>query len=624
MESLSQEPSPKRLKAEPTSPGPEVSNMDTSVSFSQNTPFKAEENGHIFSENTQTFPESAGSVPGIRYDSIPEHKLIANLAEQNFEPLDGVARSRLILVAGHPKLHLQEYLQDLRNRRNETHIELSVYSLAQLDPKLFYYVNICIEYDSDFISNLLILENFLGSSVFTKATEVAYHIVFDATKKWSQYSDDEKKQYGQFLETLNKFAGERVVQCSLINKYDSDTVYITEKDDLAKLGQEIQADISHWKNLKVFDYGMNCLRFLPGVRFPDSLQVMNIGGGFSLETLAGFKIPANLRVLNAPNGLISSIDCVSFPQTLERLNLADNRLYFLNYVDFPQRMILLDISQNHIDSLKNVNFPRNLKVLSVSNNPIECIKGARFPESVEYLDLSCIPNESMTGIKFPDLAISLNLQQSMTNTRGLKIPTGVKNLNLASNGVNSINPLKLPNSIESLFLANNNIKTLNKVAFPAALRKLYLGNNIITTLKNVQFPPTLEVLDMEMDPEVEENEKYLTSLKDVFLPQNLKVLKLGYHLIKSVESMEFPFHLEELSLQYNDLRVFRNIRFGPKLRVLDLSGNQELISIDNVFFPESLVDFKIPSLLLNNLPPNIVERANKRELVLTKSLPFAV
>ena len=147
---------------------------------------------------------------------------------------------------------------------------------------------------------------------------------------------------------------------------------------------------------------------------------------------------------------------------------------------------------------------------------------------------------------------------------------------------------------------------------------------MITTLKNVQFPPGLEVLDLEMDPYAEENEKYITTLKDVVLPPNLRILRLGYHLIKAIESMEFPYNLQELSLQYNDLRVFRNIRFGPKLRILDLSGNQDLLSVDSVVFPESLVEFRIPSLLLNNLPATVVERANKHELTLTKSMPYTI
>lgn len=536
-------------------------------------------------------------------------------------------KSRLVVLAGKClQHHILDHLRSLRLVPNVPTIEVSADRLSTFPFKEYSYINFCIEYDETFIESLDKIKLFCETerSIFAKVEEIAYHFIFEKGKKWSDYTEAEKVLYTGFLECLSRIAGDKVTQCSLVNKYDVSTVYITEKDDLAQLGQEIQADYALWKNLKVFDYGDNCIRFLPGVKFTDSVQVINIGGGSSLETLAGFKMPAQLKVLVACKGLIPSIDYVTFPQTLERLDLLENRIFFLNYIDFPARLKVLDLSRNRIDSLKNVVFPRGLEFLSVSHNPIECIKGARFPESIEYLDLSCIPNESMTGIKFPDATVCLNLQQSMTNTRGLKLPPFVKELNLAGDGVNSINPLRLPNLIEKLFLANNNIKTLNKVAFPSALRELYLGNNLVTTLKNVQFPACLEVLDIEMDPQNEENEKYVTSLKDVVFPPNLRVLKLGYHLIKAIESMEFPFHLQELSLAYNDLRVFRSVRFGPKLRVLDLSGNQELMSVDSVVFPESLVEFKIPSLLLNNLPASVVERANKHELTLTKSLPFTV
>lgn len=557
---------------------------------------------------------------------IPESaNAVASSSNGGQAPKTEVPNKRLILLAGKcMNRHIIEHLSSLRLLIPTTEVSVGQVNLFQFGT--YSHINICIEYDETFVASLKDICLFFTShkSLFDLAQEIGYHIVFNQSKKWAEYTEDEKTEYSGFLEKLNDACGAKVTQCSLVGKYDISTVYITEKTDLVKLGQEIQQDIGMWKNLKVCDYGENCIRFLPGVRFPDSLQVLNIGGGTSLETLTGFKMPPQLQVLNASGGLITSIDYVAFPQTLDRLDLLNNRLFFLNYVDLPLRLLSLDLSRNNIDSLKSINFPRNLKYLSVSNNPIECIKGAKFPESVEYLDLSCIPNESMTGIKFPDLTVWLNLQQSMTNTRGLKLPPYVLELNMACNGVNSINPLKLPNSIQKLYLANNNIKTLNKVTFPSNLKELYLGNNMITTLKNVLFPPTLEVLDLEMDPFEEDNEKYITSLKDVILPVNLRVLRLGYHLIKAIESMEFPFNLQELSVAYNDLRVLRNVRFGPKLKTLDLSGNQDLISIDNVYFPESLVELKIPSLLLNNLPATIVERANKHELLLTKSLPYSI
>lgn len=538
-----------------------------------------------------------------------------------------VNKSRLVVLAGKClQHHILDHLRSLRLVPNVPTTEVSADRLSTFPFKEYTYVNFCIEYDETFSESLDKIMRFCESerNIFAKADEIAYHFIFEKGKKWASYTQAEKTLYENFLACLNRVAGEKVTQCSLVNKYDMSTVYVTEKEDLARLGQEIQADCDYWKNLKIFDYGENCIRFLPGVKFPDSVQVINIGGGSSLETLAGFKMPAHLKVLIASKGLIPSIDYISFPQSLERLDLLQNRIFFLNYVEFPPHLKALDLSQNRIDSLKNVVLPRGLEYFSVSHNPIECIKGVRFPETIQYLDLSCIPNESMTGIKFPDATVSLNLQQSMTNTRGLKLPPFVKELNLACDGVNSINPLRLPNSIEKLFLAHNNIKSLSKVAFPSALRELYLGNNMITTLKNVQFPPGLEVLDLEMDPYAEENEKYITTLKDVVLPPNLRILRLGYHLIKAIESMEFPYNLQELSLQYNDLRVFRNIRFGPKLRILDLSGNQDLLSVDSVVFPESLVEFRIPSLLLNNLPATVVERANKHELTLTKSMPYTI
>lgn len=535
-------------------------------------------------------------------------------------------RNRLVIIYDQLRFsHTKAQLSDLQTLTNEDLSVVEIGKIHEVDTsKKYYYINFIIEYNPELDSNMDKLITFVDSKpkVLEESTEVAYHFQFDHSIKWSEYKQQEKEQYNTFLDVLGKSCSEKVVQCSVINKYKMSTIYVTDKADLEKLTKEIQEDIGRWKNLRVLDYGENFIRCIPDLSFPATLETINLGGGFALETLSELRIPSKLKSFQAFGGSITSIDDVVFPYTLESLNLVDNKIHFLNYVDFPPTLVNLDVSQNRIESLKGVNLPRSLKSLSIANNPIDCIRGVKFPEGLEYLDVSCIPNESMTGVKFPDLLQSLNLQQSMTNTRGLKLPYFVKNLNLASNGVNSINPLKLPNTIEHLYLADNNIKTLNKVQFPTALKKLYLGNNLITTLKNVQFPDSIELLDMDMDPELDENEKHITTLKDVIFPPNLKTLKLAYHSIKSVEGIHFPPSLEHLCLAYNELRVFKNNKFGPNLKTLDLSGNQELISLDQMLLPESLKVIKIPSQLVNNLPAYIVERANRKQLTIYKSMPY--
>lgn len=543
-----------------------------------------------------------------------------------------VIKNRLILL--YDKLryyHLIMHLSELRKRSNE---KVIILELPQFDKLIqdnyisaiqFDYLNINIEYSPNFKENLSTISHFIQANptVFTKIPNISYLIHFAPNKKWGEYTLPEKDQYYHFLDTLSKVAGDNVTQCSIINKYDMNTVYITDKNELDSLGNEIQQDISRWKNLRILDFGESSIRSFPGaVKLPDSLEILNIGGGYALETLTGFKMPSKLKTLLAGQGALHTIDNLSLPPSLERLELCDNKIYYLSYFELPSRLQHLDISQNRLDNLANVNFPHSMISLNIAYNPIESIKTVRFPDNLQYLDVSNVPNESMAGIKFPDLLINLNLQASMTSTRGLRLPPFLSTLNLCDNGVNSINPLKLPNSLSVLYLNNNNIKTLNKVQFPTNLKELYLGNNMITTLKNVQFPSTLEVLDMEMDPEYDEYEKHLTTLKDVIFPPNLKVLKLGYHSIKLIESFEFPYSLTTLSLSYNELKILRNVRFGNNLKVLDLSGNKELTNIDHILIPDSVTDLRVPPELVANLPPYIVDRVNKKQLLLKQSMSF--
>lgn len=537
--------------------------------------------------------------------------------------------SRLILLYGTPKLTpIRTQVQQFQSLSPMTTDIIEVkdlvnFSDSEIRQKSYHYLNICIEYNDEFEQTLKQINDFLKDQADFIASfeEIGYHIHFDGNKKWEDYSDFEKNEYVKLIEILGTYKS-KVYHVSIINKYEINTIYLTEKDDLTRLGLEIQNDINNWSNLKRFDYSDNCIRFFPGVKFPDSLEVMNISGSYCIETLTGFKIPNNLKVLIASSNSITSIDNLKLPNKLETLNLVDNKIYFLNYIEFPESLKYLNLSNNRIDNIRGIEFPRNLVSLSLSLNPIDNIKGSKFPETLKYLDISCIPNDSMTGLKFPDLLEILNLQESMTNTRGLKLPNFLKQLNLGNNGVNSINPLKLPNTIETLFLGKNNIKTLNKVQFPMNLTKLYLGNNMITTLKNVVFPPNLEVLDIEMDPNLDENEKRISNLKDVILPNSLKVLKLGYQNIKVLENFEFPLSLEELDLSFNDLKLIKNIKFHNNLKILNISGNQELIEIDQFLIPNSLEQLMIPSQLIPNLPGYIIERANSKDLIITKSLPF--
>lgn len=566
------------------------------------------------------------SSPKSQQDLISSHPTIPAPTDTPSVQAPPPTLSRLVLLGGIPKHQLVgTQLRQLSQLGNMDTLHLS--EVEKFDElafvlKPYHYLTIIFEYEDGVGEIIAKIIDFIEKkpSFIAGFQEIGYHIRFD-DKKWSEYLDSDKSLYFNFLSALSKY-GEKVYHVSVINKYHPDTIYLTEKEDLTKLGEEIQDDIKHWPNLKIFDYGDNCIRFLPGVKFPESLEILNLDGSLCIETLNGFKLPNNLKLLIASNNSITSIDGLKFPSGLETLSLTGNKLYFLNYVELPNNLKTLDLSHNRIENTRGIDFPRNLELLSLAFNPIDNIKGLKFPESLRYLDVSCIPNDSMTGIKFPDLLVSLNLQESMTNTRGLKLPNYVKHLNLGNNGVNSVNPLKLPSSIETLYLGNNNIKTLNKVQFPMSLKSLYLGNNLITTLKNVIFPSGLEVLDLEMDPNAEDNDKRIGNLKDVILPQNLRVLKLGYQGIKLLENFEFPLGLEELDLSYNDLKLIKNIKFHNNLKILDLSGNQELIEIDQFLIPESVTELRIPSQLIPNLPGYIIERANSKELTITKSLPF--
>lgn len=568
---------------------------------------------------------NVGSATSVLQSGSPSQTTTTTNAAANSEAASPEKpRTRRLVLMTEKTYTFMEFLLGLQEDPANEVQEVLLDDSENATAEGFDYVHLCVVLNDTCEELLERITKYVlaDQGPLSQAKNIGLHFDFLRCKHWTEVSEQLRTAYVQTVDAAANKWDSKVTHCSFISKHSPVTDIFLDDEDIPPMTKDVNAELARWHNLRVLDYSRNSIRLVSGIKFPDTLRTLNLGGGYSLESLNGLKFPPQLEELVLSLNMILSTDYVVYPSTLKSLNLLENRIYFLDSVEFPALLEYLDVSQNRIDTLKNVVFPRKLSYLLILMNPIECIKGVRFPDTVDYLDASCLPNESMTGIKFPDHAKSLNLQSSMTNTRGLKLPAYVETLNMASNGVNSINPLKLPNSIQCLYLSDNNIKTLNKVAFPTSIRELYLGNNMITTLKNVQFPPTLEVLDMAMDPENDENEKFVTSLKDVYFPANLRVLRLGYHLIKTIEGVDFPYGLEELELQYNDLRVFRNVKFGPKLHTLDLSGNQDLVALDNVYFPESLRELRVPSLLLDNLPAVIVERANKQQLKINKSLPY--
>ncbi|KAI5960121.1 uncharacterized protein KGF55_004844 [Candida pseudojiufengensis] len=535
--------------------------------------------------------------------------------------------SRLVLINGNPKYYhtiiLLKEIKEFKNNELEI-IEIENVNASSSPPKRADYIHICVEYQENSWDPLDKFVSFLkkNKTIVDDAKEIGVYIHFQPGKSWKEYSPKDLREYKSFLKYIKDSCGDKVTQFAIIDKYDMETVYMMEDEDKEdELKEEIQSDIIYWNNLRTLDYCESSIRKFPDIKLPDTLEFLNIGGGYALDSLRGFKMPPKLKVLRAGHGAIAFLENVIFPDTLEELDLTENKLYFLDGIKFPPNLKHLDVSQNRIEDLKFANFPNSLETLSLGFNPIETMKGAKFPPNLKQLEISNTPNESMAGVKFPESLEILNLQTAMSGSKGLKLPTKVKTLILSENEITSIGPLKIPPTVEILYLNGNKIKTLNKITFPPNLKELRIGDNLLTTLKNVNFPPTLEILDIDNNPDsYAVNEKQIITLKDVILPPNLKVFKLGYHGLRVLENYEFPSTLKTLSLAYNELKYIRNIKF-PNLTLLDLSGNEELITLDGIDIPESVTEFRVSPDLLPNLPAKVTERANNNNLTIKQSAP---
>jgi hypothetical protein len=101
----------------------------------------------------------------------------------------------------------------------------------------------------------------------------------------------------------------------------------------------------------------------------------------------------------------------------------------------------------------------------------------------------------------------------------------------------------------------------------------------ISSLKDIQFPEVIKCTP-------------LFGYHNYIADADLKVIKLGYNKLTTLNSVVFPPKLTDLELQYNQITSLDGVMFPPGLTSLDLSHNQ-ITSFAGMQFPLSLLNLKL-------------------------------
>uniref|UniRef100_T1GHD9 Uncharacterized protein n=1 Tax=Megaselia scalaris TaxID=36166 RepID=T1GHD9_MEGSC len=248
-----------------------------------------------------------------------------------------------------------------------------------------------------------------------------------------------------------------------------------------------------------------------------------------------FKSLTSLKILNlSRNANISSINYSVFKDTqLQNLNMSSVNLKNLNKLG-SKNLTILDLSQNSISLIPEDTFEdlENLELLNLGNNKISELQTNVFSslKKLTKLILNCnVICDIPKGI-FKDLSnlVTLDLSyNSLEYIEGLDKLNKLQDLKLQGNYLKVIpSNNELPNSLLKLDISDNPL--------------IFLGRNTFSNLGN------LISLDISYT-----NNSYI---KSTFEPlRSLKVLRMHHNNLYNLEDIFFPYKLERLELEFNNL-----------------------------------------------------------------------
>ena len=166
----------------------------------------------------------------------------------------------------------------------------------------------------------------------------------------------------------------------------------------------------------------------------------------------------------------------------------------------------------------------------------------------------------------PDDTERLDLgDRPLTSLEGVKLPSGLKWLNLRLTKLQSLEGVSLPEGLQQLDLSFSELKSLDGAIFPDGLQTLELTYTQLTSLDNVKLPEKLRVFWLQGTK--------MTSLKNVVLPRMLESLILTNSRLSDLDDVKLPANLQRLYLDKTSLTSLPVcIRELKGLTKLDLSG----------------------------------------------------
>lgn len=241
-----------------------------------------------------------------------------------------------------------------------------------------------------------------------------------------------------------------------------------------------------------------------------SLRILNMSY-VNLENIEELGSPY-LEILDLSNNNICKLDkALKGLKKLKKLDLRSNYIDFLlsnTFVD-TKDLIELDLSNNNLQNVNSLALPVNPEFLKYLISAVKDISyHSIFPSTLQYLNISNNPMIFVGKNTFENMENLLHLDiTNINNTfvyfdkQCLKPLRKLKTLNMAFNGISTLEEIFLPDALENLDLGFNEISAISNNTFNRFinLKFLNISNNNIETINVDAFRKltcNLKTLDM--------------------------------------------------------------------------------------------------------------------------------
>jgi len=244
---------------------------------------------------------------------------------------------------------------------------------------------------------------------------------------------------------------------------------------------------------------------------------------------------------------ISSFAWLQASTTLTDLKIFDNNITSLDGIQGCINLIILDISGNKISSLCELAELTKLIHIDAYNNEITSLNGLNNMVNLKYFSISSNKITSLTEIQNCTVLNELYASENQIQTiEGINRCTGLEILDVSNNNIRSINitnGLKECINLRELDIYSCNLYSLDGLQDCINLEHLTCNSNNITSLDGLENCPALNILYCRNNN--------IDSLNGIQGCINLNILYVGFNMLTSLDGLENNINLRSLDISHN-------------------------------------------------------------------------